>query len=74
MTLLLYKNGAVYKRLSILHVSGTAQITISGSAWGQANGAGDFFEVFLQHNYGTNRSLLGTADQTWFQGILARPL
>ncbi len=72
----LYKNGAAHKRIDTLHTSGTTNQAafVSGSTWAQANGTTDFYEVFLQHNYGSNQTISGSAEATWFQGMLARPL
>ncbi len=72
----LYKNGAVYRRIGTLHTSGTSgqNAGVMGSVWAQANGTTDFFEVFLLHSYGTQQTISGSSETTWFQGMLARPL
>ncbi len=72
----LAKNGALYKGMGQLHTSGITGQTIqpAGSAWAEANGTTDYFEILMLHTYGSDQTFGPGADETWFQGMLARTL
>ncbi len=64
----IYKNGVAAN-------SGTSHTGIgttrSNSTFGivEANGTTDYFEIFVYHDHGSDRSLLGGAENTYFQGF-----
>lgn len=66
----LFKNGARYKDLASQHTSSASSLTSSGSAERvYANGATDYFEIFVWHNFGVATSdILGRQFATYFSG------
>ena len=73
--IVIYKNGSEYKRG--YNTKGSAAV---GDSWFQmsisclvyANGTTDYFEVYVMHGAGVNRSLTGGTQFTYFQGSMAR--
>ena len=73
--IVIYKNGSEYKRG--YNTKGSAAV---GDSWFQmsisclvyANGTTDYFEVYVMHGAGVNRTLTGGTQFTYFQGSMAR--
>ena len=73
--IVIYKNGAEYKRG--FNAKGSAAV---GDSWFQmeinvqvyANGTGDYFEIYMMHGAGANRSLTAARAFTRFQGCMIR--
>jgi hypothetical protein len=76
MMIILYKNGSEYKRG--WNQSGTQiaanfwAMTVSSTAY--ANGTGDYFEIYVQHGAGANRTVtaVNAPAITWFNGCMVR--
>jgi hypothetical protein len=74
MMIVIWKNGSEYKR-------GTNQrgVQIATDFWSMqvsttvyANGTGDYFEVYVQHGGGSNRTVTIGSNITWFNGCMLR--
>ena len=73
--IVVYKNGSEYMRA--YNSKGTAAV---GDSWFQmeinvqvyANGTGDYFEIYMMHGAGANRSLTAARAFTRFQGCMIR--
>ncbi len=63
---MLYKNGAEHKRA---YQNSTTIDGIYGTWVVQANGS-DTFEIYVQHNLGSNETISGTATETWAMGSM----
>jgi hypothetical protein len=70
MRIELYKNGALYKRLTDAAV---AMNSITGGSVVYMNGSTDYVEIYATiTGVGTLTVNGGTADVTWFNGVLVR--
>ena len=70
MRIELYKNGALYKRLTDSNV---AMNSITGGSIVYMNGSTDYVEIYATiTGTGTLTVNGGTADTTWFNGVLVR--
>jgi hypothetical protein len=75
--IVLWKNGQEYHRgwnAQSSNDPGTSWFAMQVSALAYANGTGDYFEVAVQHGYGTSRDVTvagqpGFGNITWFNGI-----
>lgn len=45
---------------------------LAGSCLEYANGTGDYFEIYVYHASGSDRTLSANPNQTYFQGVLVR--
>src|SRR3990167_6955655 len=67
LELMVYKNGAEYKRVSTVF-EGTGQEGASISVQVDADGIDDYFELYAKQSTGGDKIIDGTATHTWFQG------
>ena len=76
MMIILYKNGSEYKRGTNQKGTQIASdfwaMTVSSMAY--ANGSTDYFEIYVQHGAGANRTVtaVNAAAITWFNGCMVR--
>jgi hypothetical protein len=63
----IYKNGTETKRFDT-QVSGTAVYSLPVTAIEEANGATDYFEVYVWHNASVNQTVAGLNASTYFTG------
>jgi hypothetical protein len=63
----IYKNGSVFKYGQQSRESGAASLAVSINVYDRANG-GDFYEVYAAGTGAGNKTVAGTAVNTWFQG------
>lgn len=68
--IVLYKNGAFHRVGSDLkdERGGTHNCSFLVTA----NGTTDYFEVFVQHNFGSNQPIYNVASHTWWAGYFVR--
>ena len=65
----IFKNGSEFKRGEISIPGAAVDVSTSISCTVDANGSGDFFEIYLFHNSLVDKDLDGTSARTWFTGI-----
>jgi hypothetical protein len=65
----IYKNGAAHFALSRITSSAAVQHQMSGSGIVHFNGTTDYAELFVWHNVGADRSLIGNSTDAWFSGM-----
>jgi hypothetical protein len=68
MTLMLYKNGSLFKRL--FNTNNTTTFHVSGSTLVYANGSTDYFEIYGTISSG--QALVANAYATYFSGSMVR--
>jgi hypothetical protein len=74
MMIVLYKNGAEYKRgwnsQGVQIGSGWWSMSVSSTAY--ATGTGDYFEIYVQQGSAANRDTTSGTTITWFNGCMLR--
>jgi len=71
IALALYKNSVQYSQFGTVMLGGTTTLqTGGGGVIAQANGTTDFFEVVLNHNFGSTQSVQTGTGSTYFAGKL----
>jgi len=68
----LYQNGGLHRR-GLMNADSVAQDTTAiGSILAYANGTTDYFELYMNHTFGTTRNLYNNSTLTYFQAYLVR--
>lgn len=63
----IYKNGALYKQS--IQISGSAATQSFAASFDvDANGIGDYFNVYVQQDSGVNKNIDGSNSETWWSG------
>lgn len=65
----IYKNGSVARQLFTYAAKTDAVLSVNLAAMVEANGSTDYFEVYVQHDHGSNRNIDGNARASFFQGF-----
>ena len=66
-TIMIYKNGALYKTIMSVQASGTGGLLVSGSVLDNASGT-DYYEVFVAGGGAGTKTVAGAIASTYFQG------
>lgn len=69
MQTMIYKNGALYRIGNRIHSGSTSNFSSTVSVIVEANGSSDYFEVYVLHDHGPDRTVEGNAVSTYFQGF-----
>jgi len=65
----LYKNGSEYKT-SLARGSGTGSLVVDIQVVVDMNGTTDYLEIYARHDSGSDKTIDGSSDRSWFTGSI----